>query len=192
MNKSSLSNIWLQRLAIVIMTLLVLPFSGCRAGDAGTTTAPANQNSGSVDAVPPVSPVKQNDIVATAGIADIPVNLKDAGNVGGLSFDLVYDPAVLEVTAVKAGTLAQNALIDSNTKTPGHLIIGIVSSSSINGSGAVANVTFKSKATTGTSTLTLEKVEAYSADKLQDIRTQVSAGQFNAKDSSSIAPSISF
>ena len=192
MKKGFSANIWLTGLAIVITTLLVLPFWGCSAGDAGTTTAPANQNSGSGDAVPPVSPATQNAGIGNARPTEIPINLKGASNMGGLSFDLVYDPAILEVTTVKAGTLAQNALIDSNTKTPGHVIIGIVSSNGINGSGAVATVTFKSKAKTGTSALTLEKVEAYSADKLQDMRTQVSAGQFNAKDNSSNAPTISF
>lgn len=192
MKKGFSASRWLPKLAIVVMTLLVLPFFGCSAGDAGTATAPVNQNSGGGAAVTPVSPATQNAGVGNAGPSEIPVNLKGASNVGGLSFDLVYDPAVLEVTAVKAGTLAQNAIIDSNTKSPGHVIIGIVSSNGINGSGTVANVTFRSKATTGTSTLTLEKIEAYSADNLQDMRTKVSAGQFNAKDQSFNAPSISF
>jgi hypothetical protein len=35
-------------------------------------------------------------------------------------------------------------------------------------------------------------VEAYSAEKLQDIRTQVSAGQYNAQSKKVDAPSISF
>jgi hypothetical protein len=145
-------------LAIVIMTLLVLPLAAC--GGAGSST--------------------------------IPINLTGASDVGSLHIELVYDPAIIEVTAVKAGKLAQNAVVDSNISAPGRAIIGIVSSNGIAGTGAVASVSFKAKAKTGTSALTLEKVEAYSAEKLQDIMTKVSAGQYNAQSKKVDAPSISF
>jgi len=127
-----------------------------------------------------------------AGSSAIPINLTGANDVGSLHIEMVYDPAIIEVTAVKAGKLAQNAVVDSNIGTPGRAIIGIVSSNGIAGTGAVANVSFKAKAKTGASALTLEKVEAYSAEKLQDIRTQVSAGQYNAQSKKVDAPSISF
>jgi len=127
-----------------------------------------------------------------AGTDVIPVNLSGANGVGSLHIELVYNSAILEVTAVKAGKLAQNAVIDFNIQTPGRAIIGIVSSNGINGTGAVANIAFKSKAKSGKCALTLDKVEAYNADTLQDMRTQVSAGQFNARDRSINAPSITF
>ena len=126
------------------------------------------------------------------GSSTIPINLTGASDVGSLHIELVYDPAIIEVTAVKAGKLAQNAVVDSNILTPGRAIIGVVSSNGIAGSGAVASVAFKSKAKTGSSALTLENVEAYSAETLQDIRAQVSAGQYNAKTKKVDAPSISF
>jgi hypothetical protein len=127
-----------------------------------------------------------------AGSTTIPINLTNASDVGSLHIELVYDPAIIEVTAVKAGKLAQNTVVDSNISAPGRAIIGIVSSNGVAGSGAVASVTFKAKAKTGTSALTLENVEAYSAETLQDIRTQVSAGQYNAQTKKVDAPSISF
>jgi hypothetical protein len=127
-----------------------------------------------------------------AGASTIPINLTNASDVGSLHIELVYDPAILEVTAVKAGKLAQNAVVDSNISTPGRAIIGVVNSNGIAGTGAVASVSFKAKAKTGTSALTLEKVEAYSAEKLQDIITKVSAGQYNAQSKKVDAPSISF
>jgi hypothetical protein len=176
MEKDFSPSVCLSRLAIVILTLLVLSFSGCVNGGAGTTEIPTNQSDGNVN----------------VGITEIPVNLSGAINVGSLHIEVVYDSSILEITAVKAGKLAQNALVDSTITTPGRAIIGILSSNGISGSGAIASIDFKSKAKAGTSALTLEKVEAYSADKLQAIRTQVSAGEFNAKDSSFNAPSISF
>jgi hypothetical protein len=127
-----------------------------------------------------------------AGSTTIPINLTNASDVGSLHIELVYDPAIIEVTAVKAGKLAQNAVVDSNISAPGRAIIGIVNSNGIAGSGAVASVSFKSKAKTGSSALTLENVEAYSAETLQDIRTQVSAGLYNAQTKKVDAPSISF
>jgi len=154
---------------IIILILLVLPLAGC------STLSKLLGGCG-----------------GGAGTAQIPVNLSGASGVGSLHIELVYDSAILEVTAVKAGKLAQNAVVDFNIQTPGRAIIGIVSSNGISGSGAVASIAFKSKAKSGTSALTLDKVEAYSADTLQDMRTQVSAGQFNARDRSFNAPSITF
>ncbi len=127
-----------------------------------------------------------------AGSTTIPINLTNASDVGSLHIELVYDPAIIEVTAVKAGKLAQNAVVDSNISAPGRAIIGIVSSNGIAGTGAVASVSFRAKAKTGTSALTLENVEAYSAEKLQDIMTRVSAGQYNAQSKKVDAPSITF
>ena len=128
----------------------------------------------------------------SAGSSTIPINLTDASDVGSLHIELVYDAAVIQVTGVKAGKLALNAVVDSNTGTPGRAIIGIVSSAGIAGSGAVVSVAFTSKAKTGTCALTLENVEAYSAETLQDKLTHVSAGQYDAKTRKVGAPSISF
>jgi len=155
---------------IIILILLVLPLAGC------TTLSKLLSGCGG----------------GGAGTAEIPVNLSGASGVGSLHIELVYDSAILAVTTVKAGKLAQNAVVDFNIQTPGRVIIGIVSSNGMSGSGAVASIAFKSKAKSGTSALTLDKVEAYSADTLQDMRTQVSAGQFNARDRSFNAPSITF
>jgi hypothetical protein len=130
--------------------------------------------------------------VGIAGASTIPINLSGASDVGSLHIELVYDPAILEVTGVKAGKLAQNAVVDSNILTPGRAIIGIVSSNGLAGTGAVASISFKAKAKTGNCALTLENVEAYSAETLQDIRAQVSAGQYDAKTKKVDAPSISF
>jgi len=128
----------------------------------------------------------------SVGATEIPINLTGASDVGSLHIELVYDPAIIQVTGVKAGKLAQNAVVDFNITAPGRAVIGIVSSAGITGSGAVASVAFTAKAKTGSSALTLENVEAYSAEKLEDLRTQVSAGQYNAQTKKVNAPSISF
>jgi hypothetical protein len=127
-----------------------------------------------------------------AGASTIPINLTNASDVGGLHIELVYDPAIIEVTAVKVGKLAQGASVDSNISAPGRTIIGIINSDGIAGTGVIANVSFKAKAKTGTGALTLENVKAYSAEKLQEIVATVSAGQYDAKSKKVTAPSITF
>lgn len=165
MNNCGFTHIKLVGLAMTITILFMLSLTGC-----------SNLMSG----------------CGGAGAATIPINLTGASDVGSLHIELVYDPAILEVTAVKAGKLAQNAVVDSNLLAPGRAIIGIVSSNGIAGSGVVVSVSFKAKAKTGSSELTLENVEAYSAETLQDKITQVSAGQYNAQTKKVSAPSISF
>jgi hypothetical protein len=127
------------------------------------------------------------------GASTIPINLTGASGLGSLHIELVYDPAIIEVTAVKAGTLAKGMSFDSNITAPGRAIIGLMGSKGITGTGAVANVSFKAKAKTGTGALTLEKVTAYDTTKeMVDIKTTVSAGQYDAKSKKVTAPSISF
>ena len=127
-----------------------------------------------------------------AGASAISINLTNANDVGSLHIELVYDPAIIEVTAVKAGKLAQGAVVDSNISAPGRAIIGIVNANGIAGTGVVASVSFKAKAKTGSSALTLENVKAYSAEKLQEIVATVSAGQYDTKSKKVTAPSITF
>ena len=127
-----------------------------------------------------------------AAASTISINLSNASDVGSLHIEMVYDPAIIEVTAVKAGKLAQGAVVDSNISAPGRAIIGIVNANGIAGTGVVASISFKAKAKTGSCALTLENVKAYSAEKLQEIMATVSAGQYNAQSKKVTAPSITF
>ena len=152
--------------SVLIVILLMLSLSGC------------------------VNLVKSGG--GSTGAIEIPVNLNGANGVGSLHIELVYDSSILEVTSVKTGKIAQNAVLDFNISAPGRVIIGIVSPNGINGSGAVAGVVIKAKAKSGSSSLKLEQVEAYSAEKLQDMKTQLSDGQFNAANRNLTAPAITF
>jgi len=122
----------------------------------------------------------------------VPINLQGASNVGSLHIELVYDSAMLEATGVKAGKLGRNAVIESNMETPGRAIIGIIDASGINGDGPVVTVSFKAKGKEGTSSLTLENVEAYDAETLYDIITKTFPGEVMAKDNSFTVPAITF
>ena len=59
-------------------------------------------------AVPTPAPEVTDPLVMPASV-NVPIYLTDAKNIGSLEFVLTYDPAVLEVSDVEAGGLAQNA-----------------------------------------------------------------------------------
>jgi hypothetical protein len=131
-----------------------------------------------------------NDEVA--GAVKVPINFQDASNVGSISIDLTYDAAVLQVLEVKAGELAQNAMLEYNIKNPGRVIIGIVDSSGINGNGAVAKIGFNVVAPSGTTPLTLQAVDTHDATSLIDIINTTSNGSFTGQNQTLTPPVISF
>ena len=120
----------------------------------------------------------------------VPINLKEARNVGSLHMEIVYDPAVLSATDVEAGDLGSNAMIESSLSTQGRVKVGIVDASGINGDGAVITVSFKVMDKNKTSQLTLENIECYDAKTLYDIIVKASPGNVSALDGSYTAPEI--
>ena len=108
---------------------------------------------------------------------EVPIEVRGALNVGGLQLELIYDPEVLELQEVRAGPLARNALLESNSETPGRLKIALVDASGINGDGAVITVIFLPTGREGSSSLTLGNVEASDTD-LRDLVVQTTSTKF--------------
>ena len=124
---------------------------------------------------------------------DVSVYVEGADNLGSLEFVLVFEPTVLEVTRVKAGSLANGALLDSSTRTPGLVWTGMIDANGISGDGPAAVITFAIVGDDESSTsLTLENVVAYDAITLLDMVTRVSVGNFQVKDRSLTAPTLEF
>ena len=137
-------------------------------------------------ATPAPTPVLPKEI-------DVSVYVEGADNLGSLEFVLVFEPTVLEVTRVKAGSLANGALLDSSTRTPGLVWAGIIDANGISGDGPAAVITFAIVGDDESSTsLTLENVIAYDATTLLDMVTRVSIGNFEVKDRSLTAPTLEF
>ena len=137
-------------------------------------------------------------IVATAVIGcgkpdkevDVAVNLQNASNVGSLQIEISYDASVLQVMQVEAEELGENALIESNLDNPGGIVIGIVDSSGINGSGPVVSITFDVLEKDGSSYLTIENATAHDVNTLVDLPANLTQGEFTAGEVS--PPTISF
>jgi len=114
---------------------------------------------------------------AATGQVKVPVNANNAGNLGSLEFDLVYDPDVLQPEAVVKGDLADNAMIDFSFARSGRVWVALVDSNGISGSGSLAVISFRRVGSGQTAaTLTLENVRAHDATTFIDIITSAKQG----------------
>jgi hypothetical protein len=133
------------------------------------------------------------DPIALLTNVDVPIYLTGADNIGSLEFILTYDPSVLEVSGVEAGGLAQSALFDFGTRSPGRLWAGLIDSDGINGDGPVAVVSFKVIGPgASTSPLVLENITTYDASSLLDILTNATSGSFTVDGRALTAPTLAF
>lgn len=143
--------------------------------------------------LPPAPTPAPAPAVAVLPSVDVPVYLAGAENVGSLEFVLVYEPSVLEVTGVRTGQLARNALIDFSARTSGRLWAGLIDGNGINGDGAVAIISFNVLEPGSTaSPLALESIYAYDATTLLDVLAEPSAGSFSGNGFTFTSPSVAF
>jgi len=141
----------------------------------------------------PTSSRKLIDPIVLLTNVNVPIHLTGAENIGSLEFVLTYDPSVLEVSGVEAGGLAQSALFDFVTRSPGRLWAGLIDSEGINGDGPIAVVSFKVVGPgASTSLLALENITAYDASSLLDILTNATSGSFTVDGRALTAPTLAF
>ena len=141
----------------------------------------------------PTSSRKMIDPVVLLPNVNVPIHLTGAENIGSLEFVLTYDPSVLEVSGVEAGGLAQSALFDFGTRSPGRLWAGLIDSEGINGDGPIAVVSFKVVGPgASTSLLALENITTYNASSLLDILTNATSGSFTVDGRALTAPTLAF
>lgn len=141
----------------------------------------------------PTSSRKLIDPIILLTNVNVPIHLTGAENIGSLEFVLTYDPSVLEVSGVEAGGLAQSALFDFGTRSPGRLWAGLIDSEGINGDGPIAVVSFKVVGPgASTSLLALENITTYNASSLLDILTNATSGSFTVDGRALTAPTLAF
>ena len=126
------------------------------------------------------------------GIIDVPIEIKNATDVGAVGFEIVYDPNVLAATEVRADELSREAESGYNADTPGRVFIAVQNAPLINGDGILVKAYFKVLDNAGTSTLTLENIQARNGVTLEYIDAQSSSGYFGAADMTVTAPVIDF
>ena len=152
------------------------------------TTAPTSTPMPVVVLPTTPAPTPTQAVVAPTEIR-VAINLVGAANLGSLEFVLVYEPDVVEVTAVETGSLSDKSLLESSTATPGLLWTGMINADGMNGDGAAAIVTFRViKSGVSNSPLLLQNVVAYDATSLLDIIVEASVGSISTVDGSISPP----
>jgi hypothetical protein len=168
---------WIKFLFLaVILVLMLTTLTACSCG--GTKGNTTSLPTAAATAASAVKDLK------------VPVNLKEARNIGSLHMEIVYDPAVLSATNVEAGDLAVNSMVEFNSSAPGRVKVGVVDASGINGDGTLLTVSFKALDKNKSSQLKLENLECYNAKTLYDIVVSASPGSISAADGSFTAPEV--
>jgi len=110
---------------------------------------------------------------------EVPIQLSGANGLGAVHLEMSYDPAVLTAEAVTKGALAgNNALIESNTKESGRVVIGLVSLDGIEGEGALATVRFKVVGDAGlTSELVWANNQAWERESHAEVLVNAESGK---------------
>jgi hypothetical protein len=112
-----------------------------------------------------------------SGTVTAPVKVKDGAGFGALQMDLVFDPSVVEVTAVEAGALLSNGLVEFNA-SQGRCVIGIVSSDPVVGGGDIVTVTMRTRGNPGgSSALTAQNAQAWENESRAPMNVAVVDGK---------------
>ena len=123
----------------------------------------------------------------------VPINLRAASDLGSLEFVLVYEAATLEFVSIDNGTLALDAIIESNLRAPGKVWVGMIDPKGVNGEGSIAVVSFRTLAGgQADSPLLLEEVLSHNASTLVDSLSKPSPGIFTLGDGSVFSPVLTF
>ena len=113
---------------------------------------------------------------------EVPIDLENASNVGSLQMSISYDANILQAIEVNPEKLGKDAMIESNLDNPGIVIIGIVDSSGINGSGSLVSISFDMLGKSATSSMTINNVVAHNVDTLVDLPTSLIQGKLTDGD----------
>jgi hypothetical protein len=116
--------------------------------------------------------------------------IENAKDVGSLQLTISYDASLVKITEVKAEKLGKNALFEFNKDMAGFLIIGVVDSAGINGSGPIAQVSFELIQEDKDYLLKITEARAYNTNNLMDIAMKPVDGMLSKGKAS--PPSISF
>ncbi len=116
---------------------------------------------------------------ANPATLQVPVAVKGATALGALQLELSYDGAAYEFQSADAGPLAPGALLEIGRGTPGLVRLALVSGPGISGDGVVGQLTFRAKAQSGPSDISVGSLEAVDTE-LRDLVVTTSPGRMTA------------
>jgi len=124
------------------------------------------------------------------GVLRVPIEVKQAENIGSLMIQLSYDPATMSALEVKSSQLTTNSMIEYNTKVPGLVLVGIVDTEGINGDGAIAEISFDIVQNAETTLILIDQLEAYDVETLIDVQFVTNHGLYSFEDDTLVIPMI--
>ena len=88
---------------------------------------------------------------ASGSKVSVPINIRDAQQLGAMQMEMTYDPALLEAKTVDNGSLPQEITIGSNVVAPGRLriVMNAPARESISGDGTLMKAVFEVKGKSG-------------------------------------------
>jgi len=124
------------------------------------------------------------------GVLRVPIEVKQAENIGSLMIQLSYDPDVMNAIEVKSSQLTSDSMLEYNTEVPGLVLVGIVDAEGINGDGAIAEITFDIVQNAETTLILFDQLEAYDVETLIDVQFVTNHGLYSFKDDTLVIPMI--
>ncbi len=114
----------------------------------------------------------------------VPINIAGASNLGAIGIVLSYDPSVLKGTGAEGGTLASNAMVESNEVSPGNMRISFADSRGISGNGVIVEAVFEVVGDSGSSTqIAIIQTRGYDSNLL-DVPLGTKPGTFIVEEAS--------
>ena len=111
----------------------------------------------------------------------VPVQVRDCEGLSGLSFNLRYDPEVLQFVELTAGPLLQQGLLEHQLEEPGLLQVDLLPDQTITGDGELLTIRFRAAGAAGaTSELALEQLLA-ADDATREMLVTAEQGQITVR-----------
>ncbi|MBI5698472.1 MAG: hypothetical protein HZC29_08370, partial [Thaumarchaeota archaeon] len=125
------------------------------------------------------------------GTVTIPINVSTSVLIGSMDIVFKYNPSLLLLRNITAGTLTGNSLIQTNTNVDGEVRIALADSQGINGSGSVVVMTFMIGFSGASSPLTLDTVIANDFNTGLEIPVKRVNGVFTATGLENVTVNVS-
>ena len=122
----------------------------------------------------------------------VPIEVRNADNIGAMYFEIIYDSTVLEAVEVRADKLATGADSGYNKDTAGTLIVLVENAPKLNGDGALVKAFFGILNHNATGTLNIVNLQARNLTTLEYIEGTATAGSYDTATKSVYAPLIDF
>ncbi len=114
----------------------------------------------------------------------VPINIKNATNIGNMDILLTYDPKVVKATKVQKGSLTSDTIFDSNVQVAGEIRISFASTQGIKGDGGIAYLEFQAIGSpNSTSPVTFVEAFANEADTFAKLNATFSHGEVRISES---------